>query len=123
MKIVKIKLLLLSFYMLGFMSCTDDTSSPDPFLIQVVMPGEIIPIGTKVKVKSSGTYELPAEANLLTTQCFGKITVSFNLVDGTPQTNTCQSPSGSSNQTNFVSGAEELYFTVHPGSYAEIILK
>lgn len=126
MKTIKSKLLILSLCMLSFMSCTKD-ESPDtsiiPAILPVMKPGEIVPMRTKVKVNSDGTYVLPAEASLLTTQCFGKITVSFILVDGVPQTNTCNSPSGSSNQTNNVAGADEVSFTVQPGSHAEIILK
>lgn len=109
-KIAKGKLPLLCYCMLGFICCKEVVSTPEPFLIQVVIPGEIILMGTKVIVNNTGTYEQPAKASRLTTQCFGKITISLNFADETTRSYTCQNPSGNTNETYCVGGTKELHF-------------
>ena len=48
------------------------------------------------------------------------MTVSFQLPGGAPQSNTCETdpPDGSANQTNDVSGVEEVTFEFGPDAFA-----
>ena len=83
-----------------------------------VSPGATLPLGTTVRVNSVGTYMLPAGASALTTRCWGRVTVTFTPPGGATQSNTCESPDGSGNQTNDVTGVTSVMYDLDAGAYA-----
>ncbi|GJM29527.1 MAG: hypothetical protein DHS20C17_21620 [Cyclobacteriaceae bacterium] len=93
-----------------------DNSSP------VLDAGAMIPMRTKVAIITSGTYLLPPEAGLLTTRCYGSVSVTLQQPNQSPQVNSCNSATGSSSQTNNVSGLTDVNFNVAAGSRAEVTL-
>ncbi|MGI9545457.1 MAG: hypothetical protein ACR2MX_19505 [Cyclobacteriaceae bacterium] len=84
--------------------------------------GDLIPMNLKVRIDKNGTYTLPDNASLLTTRCFGKVTVTFQPPNGQLQMNTCHNTTSSSSQSNVVSGVTEVDFEVEAGSYAHVTL-
>ena len=53
-----------------------------------VSPGDTLPLGTTVSASASGTYNLPAGAQIITTRCIGQVTLA---IPGAAQNNTCRS--------------------------------
>ena len=107
----------------GHTGCIEQENLPAPSSLQALAPGDIIPLETKVCIRSAGIYKLTHGASLLTTRCYGSISVSFQLPDSTSQTNSCNSPSGRTSQTNYISGVNEVFYSIQSGSYAEISLQ
>ena len=107
--------------LLGAIGCTGDIVT-ELVEMPVVIPGETIPMRTKVKVFDNGTYYLSPEAQVITTHCHGTVTVSFTPAEGASQSNTCHSDLGGSNQTNLIGGADHIVLTLAPGSWAKVIL-
>ncbi len=91
--------------------------------LQIIEPGNQIPLNSKVKITQSGTYETPNGATLLTTRCCGSVTVAYTPPGEDKQSNSCQSAEGSSSQTNVITGVEKVDFTLTPGSHVEVTLK
>lgn len=128
MKSYQVFILIGSLCLLTSFGCSksDDLApreEPPANELQFIYPGEEIPSGIKVMIAQSGKYLIPGGASSIHTRCFGTVTLSFELADSSPQSNTCQSDSGSSSQTNLISGVDELSFSMGLGSYAEVLLK
>ena len=70
----------------------------------------------------SGDYLIPVGAILLTTRCTGSVAVTFSTGVGSPQTNTCSSPTGSSSMTNVVTGASRVTYELGAGAFADVTL-
>lgn len=86
-----------------------------------VAPGATLPLGVTVTVDQSGVFALPAGANIITTQCFGEVSVAISRPGvATPEVNTCNSPDGSANQTNVVGGAASVSYVVAMGASARV---
>ncbi len=103
---------------LGLLGCGDTEPSNEP-----VSPGATLPLGTTVRIDEVGTYVLPAGATSLTTRCWGRVTVTFTPPGGATQSNTCQSPNGSANQTNDVTGVTSVMYEVDRGAYAHVTVR
>ena len=101
---------------LGLLGCSG-TTDPGPV---TVFPGETLPLGTTVRVDAVGTYLLPAGATLLTTRCTGRVTVTFTPPGGATQNNTCESPDGSANQTNDVTGVTSVMYDLDADAFADV---
>lgn len=100
-------------------ACGDDEmAAPDP--PPVVNPGSTLPVGTTVRVNTSGDYQLPQTATTLTTRCTGSVAVTFETTPGSPQTNTCDSATGSSNMTNIITGASSVTYVLGTGAFADV---
>ncbi len=100
-------------------ACGDDeVAAPDP--PPVVTPGSTLPLGTTVRINTSGDYQLPQTATTLTTRCTGSVAVTFETMPGSPQTNTCDSATGSSSQTNIVTGASSVTYVLGTGALADV---
>jgi len=82
-----------------------------------ISPGGTIPLGTTVRITASGTYSLPKGANTITTRCTGEVTVT---IPGAGQSNTCNSPDGSANQTNSVAGESEVMYELGQAASAQV---
>ena len=100
-------------------SSSETLIGPTPPAV-TLSPGDTIPLGTTVRVSVSGVYRLPVGANRLTTRCTGSVSVTFSTGSGPPQTNTCESPDGSANQTNIVTGATQVTFDLGAGALADV---
>ncbi|MDH3734868.1 MAG: hypothetical protein OEU54_15170 [Gemmatimonadota bacterium] len=61
-----------------------------------------------MRIETSGTYLLTPGAVTLRTQCFGTVTVTFTPPGGVEQNNMCDSPDGSTTQTNDVTGVTSV---------------
>ena len=94
---------------------TPSPASPTP----TIEPGDTFSLGNSETLTISGVYMLPAGATLITTRCTGEVMVTFETVPGSPMTNTCQS-SGSSSQTNIVSGATMVMFGLVDDAFAQV---
>lgn len=105
----------------GLSACggtTDPTDDPP-----TVSPGATLLLGTTVRIDAVGTYLLAAGASLLTTRCTGRVTVTFTPPGGATQNNTCQSPDGSSNQTNDVTGVTSVMYDLDPDAFADVTVR
>ena len=124
MKQSKFNLLALVWVLLIFSACSgsDPEIDPpfDPNDLPVISPGEMIPMSTKVSIEETGTYLLPNDANVITTRCFGKVTLTFEQSNGNVQINTCQNSTGSSSQTNAVTGVSDVHYEIEAGAHAEV---
>lgn len=116
-----------AIFILSCFGCskTDDVSPRIDLTneLQIIYPGNEIPFGTKVKIVESGIYRVPDGASIVTTRCFGTVTVSYTPTEGPTQSNTCQNHDGGSNQTNPIPGVDQIEFSLGQESYAEILLK
>ena len=83
-----------------------------------LLPGDTFELGTTETVTLIGNYLLPAGATTITTRCTGEVTIEIPMVP--PQTNTCNSPDGSANMTNPVTGASEVTYTFGEGAFASV---
>ncbi|MEP1032527.1 hypothetical protein [Ekhidna sp.] len=108
---------------MGLFSCQEHEGIQQTSNMDVLLPGDIIPLNKKVCIKSSGIYKLTSDASLLTTRCYGSISFSFELPDSTGQMNSCNSPLGQTTQTNNISGISEVYYSIQSEAYAEILLQ
>ena len=82
----------------------------------------MIPLNTKVSIEETGTYLIPNSADLITTRCFGKVTLTFEQPNGNVQVNTCQNSTGSSSQTNVVTGVNDVHYEIETGAHAEVTI-
>ena len=98
----------------------DDTTGPDgngpP--TPTLLPGDTFELGTTETLTLIGNYLLPAGATTITTRCTGEVTIEIPTVP--PQTNTCNSLTGSSSMTNPVTGASEVTYTFGEGAFATV---
>lgn len=90
--------------------------------LRTLSVGETIPLGTTVEIVDSGTYPLETGASRLRTRCFGRVAVTIERVPGSPETNTCDSDNGSSNQTNDVTGVDSVVYDIDAGALARVTL-
>ena len=89
--------------------------------LPAIVPGESLPLAVPVTITQSGAYMLPDNATSLTTRCTGLITVTIDRPgSASPEVNTCNSPGGSSSQTNVVAGVNNVAYTVAPGGSAQV---
>ena len=103
-------------------ACGSDSVAPEPGL-PTVAPGGTLPLGDLVRIAASGTFNLPEGAASLATRCFGTVTVTFTPPGGSEQNNMCESPNGSSIQTNVVTGVETVDFALGAASFGEVIVQ
>ncbi|MGI9303990.1 MAG: hypothetical protein ACR2RB_15015 [Gammaproteobacteria bacterium] len=101
-------------------SSSDSNTQPAPTSpTPTIEPGDTFSLGESETLTISGAYMLPAEAALITTRCTGEVMVTFETVPGSPMTNTCQS-SGSSSQTNIISGVTMVMFGLVDDAFARV---
>ena len=124
MKSFSLLVYLLVIIVFGLNACSDDSvSSFEADNAEItVAPNETIPVGTMVKINTSGLYKLPEGASSITTFCNGKVDLIIEYTPGSPEINTCESD-GNSNQTNIVTGLESVKYELEANAFAEVIVK
>lgn len=98
-------------------ACTNGSDEEDEMPITLER-GDTIPTGTTVRIDVGGTYQPTDGATSLTTRCTGRVTVSFETTPDSLQTDTCESPDGSSSQANNVSGGSRVMYELGPAVFA-----
>ena len=93
----------------------DDSATP-------LAAGATIPLGTSVLITDSATYPLAAGAVSIRTRCTGRVDITIETIPGSPVTNTCESPDGSSSQLNSVAGVDSVIYELQPDASAVVTL-
>lgn len=94
-----------------------------PAPTRTLAAGETIPLGTSVTINKSAVYPLAPGANRLTTRCTGRVDVIIESTPGNPVTNTCDSLTGSSQQTNLVGGLRTVEYVLGQGASGRVTLE